>query len=822
MARESESTGSSKRKPDEAAQKNTASGASAASGKAAPKGAKNAAKNTSTSTSAGKATTAKKGTQATADTSTKKSADKADKDVKAATAKDSAKGSGAAQAVSTTSTSTEKSGKLSRRNQWLAALVLAVVLLLAVPLTIFGINYSRADLPQPGDIETEQISMIYANDGGTELARIVPPEGNREQIPLEEVPEGVQNAVLAAEDRDFWKNSGFSFTGFGRALLGQITGDATAGGGSTITQQYVKNTIVGNEHSYKRKFNELIYSVKMTHKWTKEEILAGYLNTIYFGRNAYGIQAAAQAYFSKPASELTVEEGALLAGLIQRPSQLDPWTDEAASQERFNYVLDGLVDMGAITREEREGAKFPETRDPASYSAYTEATGPNGLIKNQVMQELEKVGITEEDVTMRGLQITTTIDPRVQQEILDNAESQLAELQDDARTGVVAIDPSSGAVRGYYGGDDPSGWDYADAGLQTGSTFKIFGLAAALQQGIPLNAMYDSSTVVVNDTPIRNANDAGGGMTSMADALKNSYNSSFIRIQSDLDDTTWDTRAMAHALGVARELPNIPETLTDYGEKPYDGIVLGQYQTRVSDMATAVATLINRGVWHPTHFVERVTSADGEVLYEFDPEYKERRVNAQVADNVIQAMQPIAGWSNAELAGGRPSVAKTGTAQMGDTGANKDAWMIGGTPQLAVAVWVGTAENTNAIYNAWGGNMYGSMTPGQIWKGVLDGYLEGEDFAEFHPAKPVDWGINAYSGGTYGGGTGFTPDPWGAQAPAPVQEQAPPAAQPVPEQPAPEPEPAPIPPQEPMPAPLPPPVPVPDMQIQDVIPGLGQ
>ncbi|MCQ4619111.1 penicillin-binding protein [Corynebacterium sp. CCUG 71335] len=703
--------------------------------------------------------------------------------------------------------STRVTKKKRRRGQWLAALALAVVLLLLVPLTIFGVNYAKADLPQPGEIDTPQISTIFYNDGQKELARLVPPEGNREQIALDQVPEHVQNAVFAAEDRDFWDNSGFSFTGFGRALLGQLTGNDSAGGGSTITQQYVKNTIVGNERSYTRKFNELVYSIKMTRNWSKEEILTGYLNTIYFGRNAYGIEAAAHAYFSKPAAELSVEEGALLAGLIQLPSQLDPWNNPDEAQNRWDYVLDGMVDQGWLSADERAGAQFPDTRDPETYSAYTEATGPNGLIKNQVIRELEQIGISEADVTNRGLQIKTTIDPHVQQQILDTAETQMATLQEDARTGVVAIDPKNGEVRGYYGGDDPSGWDYADAGLQTGSTFKIFGLAAALQQGIPLSAPYDSSPVTVGSAYITNSGGGGGGMTSMADALKNSYNTSFIRIQSDLDDTTNDTKEMAHALGVARQLPNVPETLTEHGEQPLDGIILGQYQSRVLDMATGVSTLINRGVWHPTHFVQQVTSADGEVLYEFDPEYKERRVNSQVADNVVQAMQPVAGWSHAALAGGRPSAAKTGTVQLGNTGLSKDAWMVGGTPELSVAVWVGTADNTTAIYNSYGGTMFGAQAPAQIWKGVLDGALDGKEYGQFPDAKPINWGVDPYSGGTYGGQKGYSSQDTSYNYSQPSQQRsaAPEPQAPAASAPPPAPAPAPAPPQAPEPAPEPPP-----------------
>ena len=223
----------------------------------------------------------------------------------------------------------------SRTGQWVLAMLLLVVLLASIPAVWFIWNYQRANIPEPHEIETAQISNLYFNDGKTDLARIVPPEGNRVQIPLEQVPVDVQNAVLAAEDRDFWDNSGFSFTGFGRAVIGQITGNASAGGGSTITQQYVKNALVGNEHSYERKAKELVYSIKMTHSWTKEEILNAYLNTVYFGRNAYGIEAAAHAFFDKPASELTLEEGGVLASSIQLPSQLDPWTNPDGAKARW-------------------------------------------------------------------------------------------------------------------------------------------------------------------------------------------------------------------------------------------------------------------------------------------------------------------------------------------------------------------------------------------------------------------------------------------------------------------------------------------------------
>lgn len=698
----------------------------------------------------------------------------------------SRKGGGSTKA----SAATDSGGRGRTVLLWVLGILAAVIL---IPLGVFVVAYATYDVPEPEELTSKQVSSIYASDASTELARVVPPEGNRRQVPLDEVPEHVQNAVLAAEDREFWTNSGFSLTGFGRAVIGQLTGNDSAGGGSTITQQYVKNALVGDEHSYVRKARELVYSIKMTNEWSKEDILAAYLNTVYLGRNAYGMEAASHAYFNKPVAEVTPEEGAVLAATIQLPSQLDPWANPEGAEQRWNYVLDGMVEMGALPAEQRTGMVYPETRDPAEYSAYTEATGTNGMIKNHVMEELQEVGITEDDVTTRGLRITTTIDMQAQNTTLEAVETQMAGLQEDARAAVATVEPGTGAVRSYYGGDDAAGWDYANAALQTGSTFKIFGLAAALQQGIPLSAQYDSSPVQLpGGITVNNWDNSSAGYTTIAEALKRSYNTSFIRLQDDLENTTQDTADMAHALGVARSLPGIPATLTENGGQPYEGIILGQYQSRAIDLATAMATIANRGVWHETHFVERVETGTGEVLYEHQAGEGERRVSEVVADNLLSAMGPIAAYSNGNsLAGGRPSAAKTGTAQLGDTGNNKDAWIIGATPQLATAVWVGTADNTSAIFNEWGGNMFGSGTPARIWKSTLDGALEGKEIEQFASPAPINFGT---------GPMGYAPAP--AYTPPPANSG--PARQPAPaEQPSPEPEPSPAPSPEPAPAPAP-------------------
>ncbi len=630
----------------------------------------------------------------------------------------------------------EGKAKRSRRVVIRNTIITTVVAVLAAPFLVFGVAYVATDVPEPDELVTKQIAQIFASDSTTELARIVPPEGNRKEIPLDQIPEVTRYAVLAAEDRQFYTNNGFSFTGFGRAIIGQLTGNTSAGGGSTITQQYVKNMVVGNDYSYTRKAKELVYSVKMANEWSKEEVLQAYLNTIYFGRNAYGIDAAAKAYFGVEAQELNAAQSAVLAASIQRPSQLDPWTNPEEATERWNYVLDGMVAEGWLSAEERAGLQYPETTDPALNKAYTEATGPNGLIKNQVMAELETVGISEEDVQTKGLRVTTTIDMQAQNATIETVSQNLEGQMDNVRMATVSIEPGTGAVRAYYGGEDANGWDYANAPLQTGSTFKIFGVAAAVQQGIPTTQMISTAPYQLPGGITIPGSGCNGACT-VAEALKQSLNTPFLRLQEELANTTQDTADMAHALGMAKSLPGIPETLTEDGEQPFEGIILGQYLSRPLDMAQALSTLANEGVYHKAHFVERVESADGEILYQHGDDPGERRVAANVANTVIDAMLPIANWSGYnDLAGGRQSAAKTGTTQLGDTGLNKDAWMIGATPQLATAVWVGTDDN-QPLLNQWGASMYGANLPATVWKGIQDGALEGKEYLQFPTPEPM-------------------------------------------------------------------------------------
>ncbi|MFB8276171.1 transglycosylase domain-containing protein [Nocardia colli] len=633
-----------------------------------------------------------------------------------------------------------------------------------IPSGVFLIAYTTVSVPKPGDLKTNQVATILAADGETVVSKVVPPEGNRTDVTIEQIPAHVRNAVIAAEDRDFYSNPGFSISGFARAARDNVLGKESAGGGSTITQQYVKNALVGDERSLTRKMRELVISAKMARQWSKDEILTAYLNTIYFGRGAYGIDAAAKAYFGKPVTELTAAEGAVLAATIQQPSGLDPEKNPEGAKTRWNYVLDGMVAGGNLPAAERQGMQYPQVVPVSTASKdKTLDSGPEGLIKTQVLKELSAEGISEQQMNTAGLSITTTIDPKAQKAAVDAAQKKMQGEPEKLRAAVVSVNPKTGGVVAYYGGDDGQGWDYANAGLQPGSSFKVFGLAANLEQGVPLSQLYDSSPLTVNGIKITNVEGEGCGMCTIAEALKRSLNTSFYRMQIDMGNGPNKIADMAHKLGIPETIPGVGKSLTESdGSGPNNGIVLGQYQSRPLDMASAYATLAASGIYHKPHFVQKVVAADGSVLLDRGEVAGEKRVDAAVADNVTDAMKPIAAWSrNHNLSGGRDSATKTGTAQLLDTGENKDAWMVGYTPSLSTAVWVGAVDST-ALRNYQGGMIYGSGLPSDIWKATMDGALEGTKNETFPKPAPIKGqaGVPAWS-------APFTP-PSTTDAPAPL------------------------------------------------------
>ena len=603
-----------------------------------------------------------------------------------------------------------------RRRLLLRTAVGAAAAAVLGPVVAFAVGYVAFVVPSPEHEVNNQVALVSFADGSP-LTRLVPEEGNRIKVPLEEVPPHVRHAVLAAEDRSFYSNPGFDVTGILRAVRNQLGGGV--GGGSTITQQFVKKALVGDEQTLWRKYKEVVLAVKISQERSKDEILADYLNTIYFGRGAYGIQSAAQAYFGKNVHDLTPAEGALLAGLIQSPSRLDPAVRPERAAQRWEFVLDGMVSQGWLAPAQRAAMEFPPT---AARKSLPGGVPPDhrGHIVSAVTAELEALGITEQDIAQDGLRITTTIDARRQHEAVAAAHDALDGQPVNLRSAMVAIDPGTGGILAYYGGDNGLGLDYAQVRRFAGSTFKPFVVLAGLLREPPvgLGHVFDG-----HELPgLRNA--AGGDceLCNLKQAMTVSNNVVF---------HTLARRVGPEAVAAAARSAGITSPLDD----PTEGIALGNKEVSALELASAYATIAAGGVWRPPHLVASVVTADDRVLYQAATD-GERRFSDAVARNVTEAMLAVAEHDGLELPGGRPVAAKTGTVESRFEGENNDAWMAGFTPSLTSAVWMGTDMNS-PIRTARGKPIRGSTLPGAVWQQFMTDATEGTPVEQFDPYRPV-------------------------------------------------------------------------------------
>ncbi|GAA3622664.1 transglycosylase domain-containing protein [Streptomyces chitinivorans] len=604
-------------------------------------------------------------------------------------------------------------------------------------------GYLLVDIPNPNSAATAQ-NNVYLYSDGTQFAR--DGDVNRQNVRLEDVPEPARHAVLAAEDRDFYHQPAIDVTAMIRAGWNMLQGEGKQSG-STITQQYVKNYYLDQEQTLTRKAKELFIALKLDNRVSKDEILTGYLNTSYFGRNSYGIQAAAQAYYDKHASDLTTAEGAYLAALLNSPNLYDvaahPENRERAVA-RWKYVLNGMVEEGWLKPRERDAMAFPEPHDPKRPSALA---GQRGYLVQAVNAHLTENGILDErELAKGGLRITTTIDRAKQDALVKAVEKELLsklgdEREEDSyvRAGASSIHPRTGEVVAMYGGIDYIQQYVNNAtrrDYQAGSTFKPIVYASAVHHRaktrggelIGPDTTYDGSsgrTVIGAGGPTKwaphNQDNVSYGSIPVTTAMNKSVNAVFAQMGADVGPER--IKKTAVALGLSPDTPNMAESNAS--------ISLGTATPSTLDMAQAYATLANHGE-RVDHTLVRKITRDGEDIPVPEPD-TEQAISRQAADSTTAVLREVVktGTGSRAKALGRPAAGKTGTAEE-----NEAAWFAGYTPDLATVVaLMGQDPETGGhkpLYGAAGmPRLNGSDFPTLIWTAYTAEALRGTPVKDF-------------------------------------------------------------------------------------------
>jgi membrane peptidoglycan carboxypeptidase len=615
----------------------------------------------------------------------------------------------------------EQSKKLRKRRRRRKVLLISSLVVLMLLMAAGGVGYAALQVPLPNLQAAKQVSVIYYADGKTELARIG--VENREEVKLDDVPEHLQRAVIAAEDRSFLENDGVSIRGTLRALWSNVRGEELQGG-STITMQFVKNAFLTQDRTFTNKSKQILLALKMDREYSKDQIMEDYLNTIFWGRGAYGVQAAAKAYFGVEVDKLTVEQSALLAGIIQAPNSLDPENNPAGAQTRWEYVIDGMVEKSWLEASEAETMQLPTTTPKAEARANAGLKGVTGTIMTRIQAELLQSGISEQQLNTGGLRITTTIDPKMQTALNKTVEKNMAGQPANLATGVVATEPGTGKIKAYYGGDN--GFEQFDvagpkAPHPAGSSFKIHVLAKALEEGISINSVWDGRSprsFTGRDKPVNNSeNNNSCRACTLDEATVLSLNTAYYAVTREVGASN-----VAELAGRAGITKLDGEPIEQIKSQVNDNIGIGQYGVSVIDHSAGFATFASGGVYAKPHFVQSVTQGEG-MLYEATNETR-RAVSADIAADVDTVLQHVV-ENGDPLAGGREAGGKTGTHQYLDTGKNSHAWMAGFTPQLSTAVWVGNSGADGAIVDKRGRNIFGSGLPTDIWKSFMDSALSG-------------------------------------------------------------------------------------------------
>ncbi|NCY10910.1 MAG: penicillin-binding protein [Actinobacteria bacterium] len=603
--------------------------------------------------------------------------------------------------------------------------------------TAFTIAYFTTDIPDPNEYVNSQATIIQFSDGD-EVGRIG--AQNRTIIPLAGVPQDLRRAVLAAEDKGFYSQGAFNPLAILRGAINTALGRGLQGG-STITQQYAKTAFLTPDRTIQRKIIELIVAIKLENQLSKDQIFENYLNTIYFGRGAYGVETGAKVYFGKSANQLTIPQAAVLAAILRSPGYYDPEYREGNKERleaRYKYVLNNMASEGWLERElaDKYLKKVPEIRPRLSTG---QLAGNKGHLIEAVKKELNSLGFTEEELMVGGLIVRTTLekDPQTAAETAVFKQSP-ENAPDDLRIGLVSIRPGTGEIVAMYGGKDYLERQLNDAtqGItQAGSTFKPFALVAALEQGISLASIWNGDGPKIFDDflgrpyEVSNYGNKSFGDVSLLNASAVSINTIYVPLGIKI--------GVDKVIDAARRA-GIPENVAMV---PSPSVVLGVASPRVIDVANSFATFAANGIKAKPFLVKEVLGPNKGILYQARIETEQVFDESVMADlNYALGEVVRAGTASSALRGfGRPAAGKTGTSQ-----SNASAWFTGYTPQLATSVAFFRDDATESLNGIGGLNsVTGGSFPARIWNAYMKAALKGQPKLDF-PAPTFIGGVEPF------------------------------------------------------------------------------
>ncbi|MBA4370915.1 MAG: hypothetical protein C0418_04980 [Coriobacteriaceae bacterium] len=619
-------------------------------------------------------------------------------------------------------------GSAARIALWVSLALLALLLLGTAAGTATAYAFVRSwlkDLPDyesPSAFQVAQATKIYSADGKL-LARLY--LENRTIVPFENISQDLKDGLIAVEDERYYQHRGVDPVGIVRAAVMDVLSGSVEEGASTITMQYVRNTILADERfdiSAARKVREAFVAQELEKRRTKDEILNLYLNTVYFGEGAYGAEAAAQTYFAKHAEDLTLGEASLLAGLPQAPSRLDPYDNPEAATARRVEVLDAMLANNYISQAEYDQAisepvKLTRAKEPEHgiYRAHYFVAHVKKILQAKYSQAVVFKG---------GLTVHTSLDTR-RQKYAEDAVFGFLNEKGDPDAGLVSIDPRNGHIVAMVGGENYSKnkFNLATQGRrQPGSAFKTFVLVTALEKGMPPYRYVNSSSPAVIQLPgrdwvVSNSEGSGHGAMSIENATKHSVNAVFARLIAELKPEA--VAKVAKRMGIASPVP------------AFHAIALGGLGVTVLDMATAYGTLAANGVHYPPTAITKIVGPDGALVYEYKPKGK-RVLDPSVAYAATKMLKGVITGGTATRANiGRPAAGKTGTSQN-----YRDAWFVGYTPQLVTAVWVGYYKTEKQMRNVHGRRGFGGTLAAPIWASYMRKALAKEKRLDFKSAPP--------------------------------------------------------------------------------------